>query len=323
MPNILVITALKSAKKLNQILNPDTTLSGRNWKMFSIKEYANSLIYNSLMDDKPAMIARLGSNELSCMVNYCGILEKYQAKSISGYIKGTSPAWWWEEWMMNQMCDVAGFFPKNQDLFAKFSKLMITDLQQVDILGSWLTNENVFQNELQNSKKVVLEDLEPFFCNNPWTKALEGKRVLVVHPFAETIKDQYKKRDKLFENKILPEFELINLKAVQSHGNSTTEYSDWFSALNFMQNQISSIDFDICIIGAGAYGFPLAAHVKRMGKKSIHLGGVTQLLFGIKGKRWEDYVVYPYTNLYNEHWVRPGEHEKPKNAQVVEGACYW
>ena len=47
-------------------------------------------------------------------------------------------------------------------------------------------------------------------------------------------------------------------------------------------------DYDICLIGAGAYGFPLAAHVKRKGKKAIHLGGALQLLFGVKGKRWED-----------------------------------
>ena len=53
------------------------------------------------------------------------------------------------------------------------------------------------------------------------------------------------------------------------------------------------------------------------------MAGVTQLLFGIKGKRWEDYVVWPYMNLFNDHWVRPGASEKPKNATVVEGACYW
>jgi hypothetical protein len=90
-----------------------------------------------------------------------------------------------------------------------------------------------------------------------------------------------------------------------------------------MKRKIDCIDYDICIIGCGAYGLPLAAHVKRNGKKSIHLAGATQLLFGIKGKRWEQFLVWPYSNLFNEHWVRPGQDEKPKNASVVEGACYW
>jgi len=53
------------------------------------------------------------------------------------------------------------------------------------------------------------------------------------------------------------------------------------------------------------------------------LAGATQLLFGIKGKRWEEFIVWPYANLFNEHWVRPGIKEKPKNANIVEDACYW
>ncbi|MDP4184317.1 MAG: hypothetical protein Q8862_04035, partial [Bacteroidota bacterium] len=98
---------------------------------------------------------------------------------------------------------------------------------------------------------------------------------------------------------------------------------DWFEALDWMKAEISKKDFEVCILGCGAYGFPLAAYVKQIGKKAIHLGGVTQLLFGIKGKRWESETIYPYSNLFNEHWIRPGENEKPQNAIIVEGACYW
>jgi hypothetical protein len=45
------------------------------------------------------------------------------------------------------------------------------------------------------------------------------------------------------------------------------------------------IDFDIAIIGCGAYSFPLAANVKRIGKNSVHLGGASQLLFGFSWKK--------------------------------------
>lgn len=51
-----------------------------------------------------------------------------------------------------------------------------------------------------------------------------------------------------------------------------------------MQDEISKEDYDICLIGCGAYGFSLAAYVKRCGKQAIHMGGALQLLFGIKGK---------------------------------------
>ena len=37
------------------------------------------------------------------------------------------------------------------------------------------------------------------------------------------------------------------------------------------------------------------------------MSGATQLLFGIKGKRWDDHPVI--SKLYNPAWVRPDETE--------------
>ena len=169
----------------------------------------------------------------------------------------------------------------------------------------------------------MLEDLEPIFTKNPWTKALEGKKVLVVHPFVDSITSQYQRKEKLFDNNVLPDFDLEVIPAVQSIAGQKTEFKDWFQALDSMKEQIAKRDFDVCILGCGAYGFPLASFVKNMGKQSIHMGGVTQLLFGIKGKRWEQYIVYPYSNLFNEYWVRPNQNETPQQSKVVEGGCYW
>lgn len=323
MPNILMIKSLKLLRKVFQLTKSNSSAFGRNWKMFSAKEYANELIYKQLISEQPCMIARFGANELGCLVNYIGVTKKEQYKSYRGYLYSQTPEWWWDKSLLKLMQSHAGFFPASIEKIEQFCELMLKDMEEVDILGSWLKQESFFQEKLWNAKKVVLEDIEPFFAANPWTRALEGKKVLVVHPFAETIEQQYKKRKLLFENNLLPSFELKTIKAVQSIAGAKTEFKDWFEALESMKNRINETDYDICIIGAGAYGFPLAAHVKRMGKKAIHMAGVTQLLFGIKGKRWETYIVWPYTNLYNEHWVRPGENEKPGNAQIVEGACYW
>ena len=86
---------------------------------------------------------------------------------------------------------------------------------------------------------------------------------------------------------------------------------------------IPEIDFDIAIIGCGAYGMPLAAMLKKAGKQAIHLGGATQLLFGIKGRRWEENYPSKIATFFNEYWVYPAESEKPKNASTVEMGCYW
>ena len=151
---------------------------------------------------------------------------------------------------------------------------------------------------------------------------LNEKKVLVVHPFSKTITEQYKRHDRLFANKdILPDFELITLKAVQSIGGTEVPFTTWFDALDFMCNKISNTDFDVAIIGAGAYGMPLASFVKSIGKKAVHLGGATQMLFGIRGKRWDKQALQQ--NLYNQYWVRASKNETPDNFKAVEKGCYW
>ena len=131
---------------------------------------------------------------------------------------------------------------------------------------------------------------------------------------------------------ILPIFELKTIKAIQSVADNKVPYKDWFEALKWMEDEICKTDFDICILGCGAYGLPLAAYIKRLGKKAIHLGGGSQLLFGIKGKRWDNNNYHwknlpqlntNYSSLYNEYWVRPSQNEIPDSALKVEGACYW
>ena len=104
---------------------------------------------------------------------------------------------------------------------------------------------------------------------------------------------------------------------------SEYHYKDWFEALEDMKSKINNIDFDIAIIVAGAYGIFLADYCKNLCKKAVHVGGATQILFGIAGKRWD--LEYPVIrdNYYNEYWTRPSENERPKGASKVEGGCYW
>jgi hypothetical protein len=294
-------------------------------------EKSFSLIYNALSDNNPCMIARFGSTELSCLCNYVGV--NYAEKNVFNFITGRSHPWWWQTSIINQMQNWSGFFPTEINKIEQFCSLMLTDMKEVDVLGSWLNNEELFRTELK-AKKIHLRFLEPFWSDIPWTKVLKAKKVLVVHPFEKSIYSQYNKRDQLFKNMdMLPEFKSLTvIKAVQSLGSADERFKDWFEALDYMKNEIDKVDYDICLIGAGAYGFHLAAHVKRTGKKAIHLGGALQLLFGIKGKRWESetYGVKEwgipsgfYSSLMNENWIRPIEEERPKNAEKVENACYW
>lgn len=127
----------------------------------------------------------------------------------------------------------------------------------------------------------------------------------------------------LFENQsILPDFSLLTVKSVQSVGDNTGGFSNWFEALNHMKRELVKKDFDIALLGCGAYAFPLAVYIKsELKKQSVILGGALQILFGIKGARWDNHPII--SELYNEHWVYPLEEEIPDGHKKIENGCYW
>lgn len=324
--NTAVSFGLKALRKLYLHYNPQKTIG---ISCESNPDIISQLIYKQLTQDSPCMIARFGSTELSALVNYLGV--NATTHSYIKYIKGEQPEWWWNKNIMNQMQQWSGFFPTTAENMQKFGDLMMNDIPMVDILGSWLMNETYLKKQLQHTCFVKLELLNPYWSTVPWTKALTGKKVLVIHPFSETIKKQYRHRELLFKNpNILPPFELKTIKAVQSLGGNS-QFKTWFDALQWMKDEMDKIDYDICLIGCGAYGFPLAAHAKRKGKKAVHLAGALQLLFGIKGKRWENPHYGEktlkrqgaYSELMNEYWCYPSQEETPQSAQNVENSCYW
>lgn len=287
------------------------------------KEACNREIAAAILKGDPFMVARFGSTELGGIVNYVGIRDNEH--SVIKYIRGDINEWWWNWTSVNQLQSHSGFFPITEENVIRFSKLMIDDMQQVDILGSWCKTEYYVRNYISNAKKYWLGNIEPPYltCDDfSWTYALKGKRVLLVHPFADTAASQYNSvRTKLFNNPdFIPEFTLLTVKAVQSLGGND-QYSSWFEALDYMKSKMDELEYDVAIIGCGAYGMPLAAHAKRTGHVALHLGGATQLLWGITGRRWEEQE--RCKPLFNEYWVRPDAKDRPKNYKQVEGACYW
>ncbi|WP_156031624.1 hypothetical protein [Selenomonas sp. AE3005] len=283
------------------------------------KNEAHSMIASFLESGRPCMIARYGFTEAQ-------LLGRFYMKYTLGFdlARQYKRVYGW-------LYDTAGFFSKNHKRVEsdvdKFCNLMIDASKNVDVIGAHcgMLEDYVINKCCPNDVNITLFDnLAIFIADKSWGRCLKGKRVLLVHPFADTIQRQYKKRMSIWGGRtdILPDFELLTYKAIQTiAGNNVELYEDWFTALDIMINDIKKIDFDIAIIGCGAYGFPLASEIKNMGKKAVHLGGQTQVIFGILGKRYDS---SPALQKYiNESWVRPDETEKPKNYKDVEGGCYW
>lgn len=289
---------------------------------------AHARIRKLLENDTPCFIGRFGAIELSIYCNYLGVIK--ERRSLFDYILGHTERWWWHPKLVTQFRMQSGFFSTNEASLKKFGALMSRDILEIDFLGSWLEDEHkVLANLNVVCDKCHLLDLEPFWSENPWTLSLKNKKVLIVHPFVQEMKEQLKNSHLLFQNKNILCFEDVQfLQAVQTAGGAETVFNDWFEALDTMKNEIDSVDYDVCLIGAGAYGFHLGAHVKRRGKKAIHLGGSLQLLFGLRGRRWEDPKYsdisgYNYLSLMNSHWKRPGEMTRPIRANEIEDNCYW
>lgn len=300
------------------------------------RQSSNDKVYALLSQGKPCMISRFGTTEINCINNYLCI---YRDRSIWNkcldYITDYTHTPWWNEDHFLTMSQWSGIFPIGRETAERFSERYLVDIPEIDLLVSHQYYEK-FMPLKAGIPKIQLEMLYPFFVDRPWTRYLEGKKVLVIHPFEATIHRQYDQRNDLFANpETLPNFELITLKAVQTIAGNESEFNDWFEALAYMERQIESIEFDVALIGCGAYGLPLAAHVKRLGKQAVHVGGGLQLMFGILGKRWvEQYKGYweyrpgirislDYTKLFNEHWCYPLPEDTPKDKEKVEDSCYW
>lgn len=277
-------------------------------------EEINQVIHDRLSSNESFLAARFGSTELLNMRGF-----EFPAKGEDSTRK-----------YFDQLCQWSGFFPPEYSLLKSFVELEKNSAAQIDVMAIWFhAFEDYYIKKLMSPevKCTYLLNFEPWSAPAcPWSAALKGKKVLVIHPFTETIRSQYQKREKIFPGTdVLPEFELKTLKAVQTlAGNKDDRFSNWFEALEWMYQEAMKIDFDVAIIGCGAYGMPLAAKIKKAGKQAIHLAGATQLLFGIKGKRWEENNAFAYVQrFFNDAWVYPSDADKPKQAQRVENGCYW
>lgn len=284
---------------------------------------ANSFISNLILGENPCMIARFGSTELDAML----AIERFEKFSfVERFVESCQYKTLnlWNSPPVQELQTLSGFFPLNKKTLEKFLVVMKDAVEELDLLGSWLPLETRYTQRNPSLPACALEHLEPYFHDDPWSMCLAGKRVLVIHPFADLIKKQYAdNRLNIFsDQRVLPEFSLSAIEAVQTlAGEKDRRFSDWFDALDWMEGEALTTDFDVAIIGCGAYGFPLASRLKKHGKKSIHLGGATQILFGIKGKRWDDRI--EFSSMYNQYWVRPGGQGRPGNYQAVDGGCYW
>lgn len=281
-------------------------ISYRNITILTMAD-GNKLIGQLLKKQTPSAIGKIGATENQVIREFLS----------QGKINSSSKS-------CQFLYSYSGVFPKNNKIIETFCVQFIDAIKNLDLLAAWFNygEANIIKNYAIQAKAIDLKALEPYYHEDPWSRYLENKKILVIHPFAESIEKQYKNRSKIWVNKdCLPVFELNTIKAPLSDSIVKSEFDSWIEALNYMKNEMEQKEFDVLIVGAGAYSIPLVAHAKKMGKVGIHLGGATQILFGIKGGRWDNHEIGQ--KFYNDYWIRPSKQETPENLTQVRTSEYW
>ena len=280
------------------------------WKYRGVRvldaEAGNDLARAAIQKGGPYLIARCGATEMRTVADKL---------AHGGHFTDRT---------RQDIRNLSGVFPTDDETLNRFCELYVSCARSADLLALWdVGAEREVIRGCRNTAFCKLRALEPYYHPHPWSSALAGKKVLVVHPFKNTILRQYEKRAQLFPGTgVLPEFSgLTVIRAVQGLAGQDTGYASWFDALAAMEEKMDAADYEVAIVGAGAYGLPLAAHARDTGHTAIQMSGATQLLFGIKGKRWDTHPVI--SKVYNDAWVRPAEDEGIDHREAVEGGSYW
>lgn len=279
-------------------------------------DQANKEIYDKILSGRPFACCRLSFVETDIAIAY----EKDKLWGTDSFKMGKSREALYDHFGTD--------LSKKAEYISRFAEIFKRTCQNADVICTWdsLAMGDWYVSHAGSVCPKIIASagcIEPFQQEQPWTYALKGKKVLVINPFSETIEAQYKVREHIWKNeKMLPEFELITLKAVwYSFAGKDERFGDWFEAYDYLFQEAMKIDFDVALLGCGLFGMPLAVRLKEAGKQAIHMGSAAQLLFGITGKRWD--ASGGLDKYLNEYWTRPPKTEAPRNAEKLDQACYW
>jgi hypothetical protein len=272
---------------------------------------------------------KLGTSELNALWFY--ICYREQA------VKSSYP-----QIIMTHMTVNAGLFPATDQALDAWADHMLKQvLPTIDIIAEWTKTDHerlVLNMVAPYSIRVPLRSLEPYYeadIADRWTyNILDHTTVAVISPFAKTIQEQWQHQHKIWPNTpvwpstltIIP-IQCGYSPSLQSNSSAPNAWpieiqkAGWDAAVHSMVGAAAASGSTLAIVGAGCLSLPIVAGLKAKGITAIHMGGATQILFGIKGRRWLSHEII--SRLFNDAWVFPSANEVPDRAGRVEGSCYW
>jgi len=274
----------------------------------------------------PFLAGKLGTSELDALYFYMG----YRLPSTLTARKLPYPM------SMRKNIGVnAGVFPATDASLDEWSAYMLSDvLPSLDCVALWnpmnpLEEEGVLRRTCPAAVRCKLRSLEPYYeeaAEDRWSVALPA-RVAVVSPFATSIARQWERRADVWKHRTMwnGTTEVVPVRCgynpILAGSENAWTVSTWREAVAAMVEAVVATGASVALIGCGALSLPIGAELKRRGVSAIHTGGATQILLGIKGRRWMSHSVI--STFFNEAWVSPSAEEVPSQSGSVEGGCYW
>jgi len=276
-----------------------------------------------LRSPQPCAIGKIGTSEL--------LMLEYRERYLQ--LPWPKTASWHRP--TQRLHNTGGLFPVKRHVFRGFCEEYPQALHCMDALSQWqpsheylavLEDRVLGHHAPQAARLGPITLISGFAPTAHWLADLANLRWLIVQPFEKSIRAQLPHLAKLGVFPASSE-SVLRQRATDTRCLPPPQFSymvpprhrDWFHALEEMKGKMTDQkdQFDIALIGAGAWSLPLAAHAKAIGKKGLHLGGSLQLLFGIKGERFEKWMPY------NDHWIRPLPEDRPLGFQRMENGAYW
>lgn len=271
----------------------------------------HKILTSAILASKPFAVARLGGVEASIVMWAKETPQFSFGKHLPRIFSDTA-----------QGASNAGIRPRNKVSYRAFAELAWDSLTCLDLQGVWLSGfETAYLSKLPKRVLYNVETIGPDGLNpSHWIRALFGKRILIISPFANTIQAQIPKMADIWPE--IPWLASTDFDVVQFPYLIDDDFPEtWWEVYERIGQVVSAANYDVALVGCGGLGLPFAALAKRSGRVGIHLGGHLQLLFGIYGQR---HLHHEWHRKHiNEAWVRPDSNEVPKSAMRVEGGCYW
>jgi len=273
-----------------------------------------SVPYNQLLrDGRPFAAGKIGTAEILGLEYFDRFFQS--AIGINGWIR---PA--------TRLANNAGFFPVELDAYRDWNRNMRASIAHLDFVCLWQTDPflRLYESKIVSKNPGKAQRIPMGWLGKSILAEVADFRCLVISPFIKTMQMQLPRMQQIHDpedqTKTNWEKTASNIRflrcPLQWHL-EPSPYRSWAEGLEILSGKVAQEQFDVALIGAGAWSIPLAARIKKSGRSAIHTGGETQLFFGIKGQRWN------HSDFYNSAWVSVLPEETPELRAKIDDACYW